>query len=266
MLQPAYWAPVSVYKVGIIVSPFEVVVNSVRVSTCQALWLLVQRLTHTASPWKKQQLLLKGTHAPKAVLLAYVHFQTQPFCWVSKLAVIRRSSDVEPWTNPVSLAAVRISTADEGLDEGLDEVTFRLLSNPKFMILGFQICSFRGSVRALGKEKKNILGSFYKALFLLSCVNFIWDLINWIWKHFPGESTQEEKSGGNIGQCFMPCCLTVREELFSPWPATHSLVTRLFLGRHRPHASTYEAVWMHAEHDGRSDLITANFTLHCPIM
>ena len=87
---------------------------------------------------------------------------------------------MEPWTNPASLAAVRISTADEGLDEGLDEVTFRLLSNPKFMILGFQICSFRGSVRALGKEKKNILGSFYKALFLLSCVNFIWDLINWI--------------------------------------------------------------------------------------
>lgn len=29
---------------------------------------------------------------------------------------------------------------------------------------------------------------------------------------------------------------------------------------------TYEAVWMHAEHDGRSDLITANFTLHRPVM
>lgn len=134
------------------------------------------------------------------------------------------------------------------------------------MILRFQICSFRGSVRALGKEKKRILGSFYKAFFLLSCVNFIWDLISWIWKHFPGKNTQEEKSGGNVGQCFMPCCLTVREELFSPWPATHRLATWLFLGRHRPHASTYEAVWMHAEHDGHSNFITANLTLHCPIM
>lgn len=62
---------------------------------------------------------------------------------------------MESWTNPASVATVRISTADEGLDEGLEEVTFRLLSNPKFMILGFQICSFRGSVRALGKEKKD---------------------------------------------------------------------------------------------------------------
>ena len=68
---------------------------------------------------------------------------------------------MEPWTNPASLAAVRISTADEGLDE----VTFRLLSNPKFMILGFQICSFRGSVRALGKEKKRFWGHFIRHSF-----------------------------------------------------------------------------------------------------
>ena len=59
-------------------------------------------------------------------------------------------TDMESWTNPATVATVRIST----VDEGLDEVTFRLLSNPKFMILRFQICSFSDSVRALGKEKK----------------------------------------------------------------------------------------------------------------
>ena len=53
---------------------------------------------------------------------------------------------MESWTNPATVATVRIST----VDEGLDEVTFRLLSNPKFMILRFQICSFSDSVRVLG--------------------------------------------------------------------------------------------------------------------
>ena len=67
--------------------------------------------------------------------------------------------------------------------------------------------------------------SFNEKFFVLSCVNFIWDLINWILKHFPGKNTQEERSGGNVGEHFMPCYPTVRKELLSPWRATHRLAT-----------------------------------------